>query len=165
MNVNVIGNFAVTSTNINPHFPNTGWWYDFFSGDSIFVTNVNDFISLAPGEFHIYSTVKLPTPEEGILSDVEFFNDGVIEDFNLEQNYPNPFNPTTTITFAVAKTSNVKLTVYDILGNEISKLIDEELSPGSYQINFNAAALTSGVYFYRINAEDYVSVKKMLLLK
>jgi 1,4-alpha-glucan branching enzyme len=165
MNINVIGNFAVSQINMNPEFPNTGWWYDFFSGDSIFVSNVNDAIPLEPGEFHIYSTVKLPTPEDGILTNVELIDDELINDFYLEQNYPNPFNPSTVISFAVPKLSNVKLTVYDILGNEISVLVNEELSPGRYSVDFDAVNVSSGVYFYRISAGDYIEAKKMILLR
>ena len=172
MNVNIIGNFGVQSINMNPEFPNTGWWYDYFSGDSILVSNVNDLIPLQPGEFHIYSTVKLPTPEDGILSDVEYINDETVEDFQLGQNYPNPFNPSTTISFSIATFSDVKLTVYDILGNEISILVDNELAPGRYNVAFNAGnlpagrqGLSSGIYFYKIQASNYVETKKMILLK
>ena len=86
MNVNVIGNFSVSQINMNPQFPNTGWWFDFFSGDSILVSNTTEAIPLEPGEFHIYSTVKLPTPEDDILSNVEQIYGEVLEDFNLEQN-------------------------------------------------------------------------------
>lgn len=165
MNVNVIGNFSVSSTNMNPEFPNTGWWYDFFSGDSILVSNTTGTIPLEPGEFHIYTTVKLPTPEDDIISNVELIYDEVVEDFNLEQNYPNPFNPSTIISFAVPKTSNVRLTIYDVLGNEISVLVDEELSPGRYSAKFDAVNISSGVYFYRIEAGLFVVTKKMLMIK
>ncbi len=65
----------------------------------------------------------------------------------------------------MAKTSDVTLTIYDVLGNEISKLVDEELSAGRYTINFNAVSLTSGVYFYRIKAGAFIETKKMILLK
>ncbi len=99
MNVNIVGNFAVQSISMNPEFPETGWWYDYFSGDSIFVSDVNEQISLQPGEFHIYSTFKLPTPEDGILSDVDQLKDITVEEYNLAQNYPNPFNPSTTIRY------------------------------------------------------------------
>ncbi len=165
MNVNIVGNFNVQSISMNPEFPNTGWWYNYFSGDSIFVSNVNDLISLQPGEFHIYSTVKLPTPEDGILSDVEYLYDETVENFHLEQNYPNPFNPSTTISFAVATTSNVNLTVYDILGNEISILVDAELTPGRYNVTFNADEITSGIYFYTLRANNFFETKKLILLK
>lgn len=85
--------------------------------------------------------------------------------FDLFQNYPNPFNPTTTIGFNVAKASHVSLKIYNILGQLVATLVDREMHPGSYQFNFNAASLSSGVYFYRINAGNYNSTKKMILLK
>ena len=94
-------------------------------------------------------------------------------DFILYQNYPNPFNSTTTIEYSLPKKSNVILKVYDVLGTEIAILIDEEKNRGNYSITFNATGLTSGVYFYRIQAGDpstgsgqvFVETKKMILLK
>jgi hypothetical protein len=83
----------------------------------------------------------------------------------LYQNYPNPFNPTTTIRFALADAETVKLTIYDLAGRTVASLIDEELSAGSHEVTFNASALTSGVYFYRLNAGNMSSVKKFVLMK
>jgi len=170
MNVNVIGNFAVTSTSINPAFPNTGWWYDFFSGDSIFVTDVNEFIPLAPGEFHIYSTIKLPTPEDGILSDVERINDEIVESYQLKQNYPNPFNPSTTIRYSIVKPDNVSIKIFDVLGREVNTLVNDFKENGNYQVQWNGEnnlgyKVNSGIYFYRIEAGLFVNTKKMILLK
>jgi len=170
MSVNVIGNFAVTPTNMNPAFPNTGWWYDFFSGDSIFVTNVNDLILLAPGEFHIYSTVKLPTPEDGILSDVERVNDEVAKTYQLIQNYPNPFNPSTTIGYSILNPDKVSIKIYDVLGREVKTLVNEFKENGNYQVIWNGEnnfghKVNSGIYFYRIEADLFVDTKKMILLK
>ncbi|MGD8781991.1 MAG: T9SS type A sorting domain-containing protein [Ignavibacteria bacterium] len=85
--------------------------------------------------------------------------------YSLNQNYPNPFNPTTTIEFALPQNSDVKLVVYDILGRAVANLIDDNLAAGYHRINFNASNLATGVYFYRIKAGDFVSVKKLLLLK
>jgi agmatine deiminase len=96
------------------------------------------------------------------------------EKFYLSQNYPNPFNPSTKIKFAIpsnvitsgAKQSQfVSLKVFDILGNEIATLVNEEKSSGSYEINFDASSLPSGVYFYRLNTGSFIETKKMLLLK
>ncbi len=87
------------------------------------------------------------------------------EDFKLEQNYPNPFNPTTTLTYSVAKTSNTKIVVYDILGNEIKTLVNEVKSPGKYSVNFAGANLSSGTYFYKIITDNFIQTKKMILLK
>jgi len=86
--------------------------------------------------------------------------------FNLYQNYPNPFNPVTTIKYDIPKTSNVTIVVYDLLGREVTRLINNELkNSGRYAINWNANNYASGVYIYRIKAGDYISVKKMVLVK
>ncbi len=85
--------------------------------------------------------------------------------FNLEQNYPNPFNPVTTIRYSVPEISKVQIKVYDVLGNEISTLLNEEKHAGTYELTWNAANLPSGVYFYRIQASEFISTKKMILLK
>jgi hypothetical protein len=85
--------------------------------------------------------------------------------FSLEQNYPNPFNPRTNINFTLAKTSNVKLSVYNVLGQKVMTLIDSRMSVGEQSIVFDASKLTTGVYFYRLDAGSFSSVKKMLLLK
>jgi hypothetical protein len=85
--------------------------------------------------------------------------------FSLEQNYPNPFNPSTNIKFEVAKASHVKLVIYDALGREISVLANESMQPGSYNANFSADGLNSGIYFYSLITDSYKETKKMILLK
>lgn len=85
--------------------------------------------------------------------------------FELKQNYPNPFNPVTNIEYNIPKNSNVKITVYDNTGKEVSVLVNEFKQAGKYSSSFNAMNLSSGVYFYRIQAEDFSEVKKMTLLK
>ena len=85
--------------------------------------------------------------------------------FKLNQNYPNPFNPTTTISYTIPKSSYVTLKVYDILGNEVSTLVNGEKSAGNYQLKFDGSKLASGVYFYRITAGNKTDVKKLLLTK
>ena len=81
------------------------------------------------------------------------------------QNYPNPFNPATTIKYSIPELSFVILKVYDVLGNEIVALINEEIPAGSYEIEFNATDLPSGAYFYRLQAGSFVETKKMVLMK
>ena len=87
------------------------------------------------------------------------------EKFYLSQNYPNPFNPTTKISFVIGHSSVVTLKVFDILGNEVTTLVNEEKSAGNYEVNFIATGLTSGVYFYTLKTESFTKSKKMLLLK
>jgi hypothetical protein len=83
----------------------------------------------------------------------------------LEQNYPNPFNPTTIINYQISELSFVTLKVYDVLGNEIATLVNEEKPIGSYEVKFDASSLPSGVYFYRLQAGSFVETKKMVLLR
>ncbi len=85
--------------------------------------------------------------------------------FSLNQNYPNPFNPSTTIRFQVPNSSFVNLKVYDVLGNEVATLVNEEKATGSYEVSFKAANLSSGVYLYKLQAGSFVEINKMLLLK
>ena len=85
--------------------------------------------------------------------------------FILNQNYPNPFNPSTTINFSIPISAFVALKVYDILGREVATLVNEEKSSGSYEVVFNASNLSSGIYFYRLQASDYVQTRKLVLIK
>lgn len=92
-------------------------------------------------------------------------NESIPTSFVLEQNYPNPFNPETFINFHLPTTSNVQLKVYDILGNEIATLVNEIKLPGVYNVKFNAEKLPSGVYIYKLQAGNYLAIKKMMLIK
>ena len=85
--------------------------------------------------------------------------------FALEQNYPNPFNPSTTIKYELPKSSGVRLSVHDMLGQEISVLVNEMKEAGIHEVKFDASRLSSAVYFYRLQAGDLVSTKRMLVLK
>ena len=89
----------------------------------------------------------------------------ILDKFTLEQNYPNPFNPTTTIGYILQEKSNAKLTLLNALGEEIALLVNEEQEKGYYKVELDGSKLTSGVYFYKLVAKDFVSVKKMMLVK
>ena len=92
-------------------------------------------------------------------------NNSIKQSFMLEQNYPNPFNPTTKINYSIPNTERVVMKVYDILGNEITTLVNKEQSAGKYSVNFDAGNLTSGIYFYQITSGKFNQVHKMMLLK
>ncbi|MGE5412479.1 MAG: alpha-amylase family glycosyl hydrolase [Clostridiales bacterium] len=171
MNVNIIGNFGVdTYTSVSLNFQNTGKWYDYFSGTEINVADNNMTVNLQPGEFHIYTTQKLPMPEADILNDVERDNSTVVNSFALGQNYPNPFNPSTVISYQIASPSNVSLKIYDLLGREIKTLINQQQNSGSYHVewkgdNNQGMKVSGGLYLYRLEAGNYVSTRKMMLIK
>ena len=85
--------------------------------------------------------------------------------YMLRQNYPNPFNPVTSIDFAIPTAGHVELAVYNVLGEQVAKLIDGNLQSGFHTAEFNAENLVSGIYFYRLTAGNYSEMKKMILMK
>src|SRR5690606_5372194 len=85
--------------------------------------------------------------------------------YSLEQNYPNPFNPVTSIKYAISDKQFVQLKIFDVIGNEVATLVDREQPAGNYEIVFDASGFSSGVYFYKITAGNFIETKKMVLLK
>lgn len=93
------------------------------------------------------------------------FEKAIPTEFVLHQNYPNPFNPTTKISYSLPKTSLVQLKIFNLLGQEIRTIVNEEKSAGNYEVNFDASELPSGVYIYKMQAGSFVETKKMILIK
>ncbi|MBE0539290.1 MAG: T9SS type A sorting domain-containing protein [Ignavibacterium sp.] len=89
----------------------------------------------------------------------------VVDNYYLQQNYPNPFNPSTKINYGLRKSGNVEITVYNVLGNKVATLVNGYKSAGNHSIDFNAANIASGIYFYKIITSDFVQTKKMILEK
>ncbi|MBI5403805.1 MAG: T9SS type A sorting domain-containing protein [Ignavibacteriae bacterium] len=85
--------------------------------------------------------------------------------YSLNQNYPNPFNPVTRINFAIPKQGLVTLKVYDVLGREVKTLVNEVKTPGNYSVDFNGTELSSGVYFYKLESNQFSDIKRMILIK
>ena len=98
-------------------------------------------------------------------SDVDGSADLIPEEFALYQNYPNPFNPTTTIQYDIARTTYVRLSVYDLLGREQVLLVDDMKLPGRYAVSLSAGNLSTGVYFYRLSTPEFSQVRKLLVVK
>ena len=98
-------------------------------------------------------------------SDIVVLKSNLGKKYVLAQNYQNPFNPTTVISYSIPNASHVSIKVFDVLGNTIATLIDKNQEIGSYKVSFDATKLSNGVYFYKINAGQFTSTKKMLLLK
>jgi hypothetical protein len=94
------------------------------------------------------------------------WDDGVLpHTYNLYQNFPNPFNPTTTIQYRIGQVDNVVLKIYNILGQEVKTLVNEVQHPGTYRVAFDASTLASGIYFYRLEAGNFIEIKKMVFIK
>ena len=104
-------------------------------------------------------------PLSDMITSVDQTELGLPTNFSLEQNYPNPFNPSTTVNYSVPKAGLVTIKVYDILGREATTLVNEQKNPGNYSVQFNAARLASGVYFYRMQSGSFIQTKKLILMK
>jgi hypothetical protein len=145
------------------------------------ILTLNDYVWIAENYWIVKSIIPSANVDLSIIG-VDPFNipglstklDGVtgFEDeisipnkYLLTQNYPNPFNPSTKITYSIPTRSNASLKVFDVLGSEVAELVNGEIEPGSYDIEFNAAQLSSGVYFYQLKTENYIETKKMILIR
>jgi hypothetical protein len=127
--------------------------------DDQFVININNddyyFTGYAINLYYILVNTT------GIAAD----NNSILKGYSLSQNYPNPFNPSTTINYSISKSGDVVLKVFNIMGKEIETLVNEQKPSGNYTVKFDASKLTSGVYFYQLKSGNYVSTKKLVLLK
>ncbi len=121
------------------------------------------FLQQPQGYYKLKVTVSSPIGIQPISTEIP-------KQFSLSQNYPNPFNPSTKIKFDIPanvkrETSNVRLVIFDILGREVAKLVDQQMQPGSYSVDWDASNFPSGVYFYRIQTDNFTETKKMILMK
>lgn len=120
------------------------------------------------GNYHYKCTPHFPGMEgffEANLIGITPISNEVPNRFSLSQNYPNPFNPVTDIKFDIAAATNVKLTVMNMLGQEVEVLVNQSLNAGTYKADWNASNFPSGIYFYKLEAGEFVDVKKMILVK
>ena len=115
----------------------------------------SDLFAAKIGYYHLYGTIVTGTDDPNTTPKA----------YSLLQNVPNPFNPTTTFRFSLAVKSHVTLTVYDVKGHVVATVVDREMPAGAHGESFDATALASGVYFYRIEASGFVQSKKMVILK
>jgi 1,4-alpha-glucan branching enzyme len=170
MNVSLIGNFHVVPLNINPRFQHSGKWYDYFSGDSLTVTDTEEQIELPAGVFHIYTDVKLPAPPGGIVSSLKENLHFKPRSYELYQNFPNPFNPETIIRYRLAQAGEVKLEIFNILGEKIADLVEGFQKEGTYQVHWNGSnhsgvPVASGIYIYRLMSGKFKSAYKLALIR
>ena len=117
-----------------------------------------------PNDYTTNSPYSIDIDAGGVTSVIEI-SGTVPSEYSLEQNYPNPFNPTTNINFSISTSEFVTMKIYNALGQEVATVVNEFLNAGSYNVNFNAEYLASGMYIYKITTNSFVSTKKMLLLK
>ena len=120
--------------------------------------------NISSGKF-LYRLKQIDNDGQFEYSSVVEIDLGNPTQYSLEQNYPNPFNPNTTIKFSIPRADNVKIKLFNLLGQEVETIIDETLEAGTHSINFNAQNINSGVYLYKIETGSYVQTRKMTLIK
>ena len=146
--------------------------------DQFYVQMIVDTIDAGDGDYNMSGVYADDTPPQGEApknyKTKVFFENGlnslttgnlIPKEYSLSQNYPNPFNPSTTIKYSLPKDGFVSLKIYDITGREVKSLANEVKKAGYYSVTFNASSLASGVYFYRIQSNDFVQTKRMVLIK
>jgi len=172
------GNYWFTPLKINPEYPLRDWTFPSISPTNDndvnnYYVNIGCLSDVTPGTYvrsqangpsvAEYKYIRITIPRN-ILKISNNSNTNV-SSYTLYQNYPNPFNPSTNIKFEIPKSSFVNLVVYDVLGREIAKLVNEKLNAGSYLIDWNASQYPSGMYFYKLTSGEFSEVKKMVLIK
>lgn len=158
MNVTILGNFDIVGSTIYPSFQHTGWWFDYFTGDSLNVTNVTAGIFFQPGEYRLYTDVKLPQPDLGNVG----INDPInTQSLSLLQNVPNPFSEITTIDFYIPKQGLARLEVYDLYGRLVKVVTDKYFPQGYYTVDLPASDFAEGIYFCKLTQNDEARTIKM----
>jgi hypothetical protein len=148
--------------------PYNNYWDASQENDPYRIRTGDHFDALVGILYYSYGNYKLdPRNADDFIgfTGVKKIKGALPDKFELSQNYPNPFNPTTLIKYSLPKAGNVSLKVYNVLGKEVATLVNGYQTAGNYKVKFNARGLASGLYFYRLTAGDFVSVKKMMLLK
>ena len=162
MNFTILGNFDVKSVGFDPQFQHTGWWYDYFSGDSLNVTNVNAPVSLVAGEYHLYSDKKLPTPS--ITTVVSTYEPDEILQSVI---YPNPVKDIIHINLTVPSRNNLSVKIYDIVGKQLYKEDIKDLQSGDYELsiplNSLSKTLSGNMLFIKLVSGKYARMHKVVI--
>lgn len=160
------GVFLSSNNGITWQDKNQGFQYSYPIAYSLLIKNNYTFVGM--GSYNMFSGISYNSVwrrELWELLDVKNISSKTPLSYSLSQNYPNPFNPTTKIKFDIMRLGDVKIIVYDITGREIQALVNEKLSPGTYEVSFDGSQLTSGVYFYKLITGGFTETKKMILIK
>jgi hypothetical protein len=163
MDVVIIANFEVTPISIVPGFTQTGTWYDYFTGESIVENNLNNPFLLEPGEYRVYTTVELETPDITLGIDEADFVGG-----SLDVPYPNPFSDFTQLSFTLEQSAQVDMVVVDLQGRIVRNLASGKFSPGNHMQRWNArdnagAKVASGIYLIQLRTESGVATTKVMV--
>ncbi len=163
MNVTILGNFDVNTGSINPSFQHTGWWYDYFAEDSIYVSSTNQQIALDAGGYKLFTDVFLGEPGLGVG-----INDQTVASSKMKPIYPNPSSGNFKMNFHLVENATVNLNIYDLYGRLIYQVCSDELSYGNHSLMWNGDkengdAAPGGIYFVVLSVDGSTEVHKIVL--
>ncbi len=158
----VSGPLVTASPSLNPFAPASSQWAKKKFSLPVGTNKIKFRTISAYGNNLFLDTICVTSPSTGIT---QLLTGTIPESYSLSQNYPNPFNPTTNLEFGISKLGFVSLKVYDVLGKEVMTLVNEIKPAGRYKIDFNGSNLSSGMYFYKLEAGNFTETKRMLLIK
>ncbi len=164
MNVTIVGNFNVTSTNVNPNFQHTGWWYNYFTGDSVNISNTSENISLAPGEYLLYTDKKLAAP---VLEYIPVSIEETAPVSFISNVFPNPSRNQFTIQFDLARDEWINVMIFDSKGQHINTLLNRRMQMGSQEIvwpgtNASGQMMPPGIYILRVSGAKEAFTQKLI---
>lgn len=167
MNATVLGNFGTITGTINANFQHVGWWYDYFSGDSLNVTSLPHNLELVHSEYRVYTDKKLAAPDLSIPVGIKEIADKKKENSAyLLQNYPNPFKDKCVIQFGTAKEMHIKIELYDITGKKMDTVTNKKYNAGDYTFELDGQKLENGIYTVLLTSESgYTESIKVVLSK
>lgn len=158
MNVTIVGNFDVKAANGTPAFQHTGWWYDYFQGDSIQVTDAAMYLPLEAGEYRIYTDKRLAKPAIGTG-----MNDNLTDKKLTAAIYPNPATNQVTVDFVTEQTGLITLAIFDVNGRKVVEMTDFKATFGINSITVNTSALTSGLYLLRLTQGNTNTSQRLVI--
>ncbi len=161
MDVTILGNFDVKALDVHPYFQKTGWWYDYFSGDSLNVTGTgNDFqMTMKPGEYHLYTSVRLKKPDF-ILGVPQKEQNNALKSFSV---FPNPASSGIDVRWNMQQPSTGEISLFDLTGRQVRTLYKGDLSKGINQMHFGLSGINNGLYFLMLNTKNGRLVKKLMI--
>jgi hypothetical protein len=170
MNVTVIGNFDVYNQDTWSGFQHTGRWYNYMAGDSVEVTDVNMTFNLTPGDFRIYTDVRLPKPDLSIALPPVGVAPAANEWALQVAVYPNPFSQTTSISVTAPKAGELSVEIWDLMGKVVYQQHEGKVAAGNHEINWDGRDLSgqkvaAGTYIFKINAGGQVGNGKLILVE
>ena len=165
-NTEIIENYPNSSHEVSALYDLVDYYYKIEEDEVTANKYLKKMIETYPdNDLTLCAKVNLGLASFDLEKNGETLTNEIPDHYSLSDNYPNPFNPTTTISYSIPNDEKVVLKVYDIIGSEITTLVNEEKAAGKYEVNFDASSLSSGVYIYKIQAGNFINSKKMILIK